>query len=130
MSRRASVPDEGALRRRLAAEGLNALSWGNPAHDRYGVHDHGYDKVLVAVRGSIVFELAGQGIAVELAAGDRLHLPAGTSHGAVVGPRGVTCLEAHLPAGTLDDVPRRIAGWALTGVAGTLAAAGDDGGAG
>jgi hypothetical protein len=49
---------------------------------------------------------------VSLAAGDRLELPAGTIHDAVVGPDGVTCLEAHLPAGSLAGL-RRIAagGW-------------------
>ena len=36
--------------------------------------------------------------------------PAGTAHDAVVGPAGVTCLEAHLPAGTLAAVRRRAAG--------------------
>ncbi len=47
---------------------------------------------------------------VELRVGDRLDLPAGTSHDAVVGPDGVSCLEAHLPAGTLAAVARRAAG--------------------
>ena len=47
---------------------------------------------------------------VELATGDRLELPAGTRHDAVVGPAGVTCLEAHLPAGAFDAVARRVAG--------------------
>ena len=42
--------------------------------------------------------------------GDRLDLPAGTSHDAVVGPDGVTCLEAHLPAGRLPALARRPAG--------------------
>jgi hypothetical protein len=32
---------------------------------------------------------------VTLNAGDRLELPAGTLHDAIVGPRGVVCLEAH-----------------------------------
>ena len=41
--------------------------------------------------------------------GDRLDLPAGTRHDALVGPTGVTCLEAHLPAGSLArvDAPNR-----------------------
>ena len=50
------------------------------------------------------------GEAVELAVGDRLDLPAGTTHDAVVGPDGVTCLEAHAPAGTLLAVRRVPAG--------------------
>ena len=50
------------------------------------------------------------GITVELAPGDRLDLPAGTSHDAVVGPDGVTCLEAHLPAGRYPEPRHRPAG--------------------
>jgi hypothetical protein len=47
-----------------------------------------------------------------LAAGERLELPAGTRHGATVGAAGVTCLEAHLPAGSLTGPPRHLArGW-------------------
>ena len=49
-------------------------------------------------------------MAVDLAPGDRLDLPAGTRHDAVVGPGGVTCLEAHVPAGTLVEVRRHPAG--------------------
>ena len=56
------------------------------------------------------FGLPGLGTAVDLAAGDRLDLPAGTRHDALVGPNGVTCLEAHVPAGTLREVRRHAAG--------------------
>jgi len=35
-----------------------------------------------------------------------LELPAGTVHGATVGPSGVHCLEAHLPARSLGGEPR------------------------
>ena len=93
---------------RLRHEGLDPSSWSNGPGDRYGVHEHGYDKVLVCARGSIVFETPGA--AVGLRQGDRLDLPAGTAHGAVVGPEGVTCLEAHLPEGTLATVRRIPAG--------------------
>jgi uncharacterized protein YjlB len=94
---------------RLRAEGLSASPWSNGPGDRYGAHDHGYDKVIVVATGSIAFGLAA-GQSVELAAGDRLELPAGTRHDAVVGPAGVTCLEAHAPAGTLPGLVRRAAG--------------------
>jgi uncharacterized protein YjlB len=73
----------------------------------YAAHSHGFDKVLVCAAGSIVFGLPGRGDNVALSEGDRLDLPAGTSHDAVVGPDGVTCLEAHLPAGTLGPAPER-----------------------
>jgi hypothetical protein len=43
---------------------------------------------------------------VRLEVGERLDLPAGTTHAATVGAAGVTCLEAHLPAGTLAPLPQ------------------------
>ena len=96
---------------RLRAEGLDASPWSNGPGDRYGAHEHGYDKVIVVAAGSIIFGLPDRAESIELAAGDRLELPAGTAHDAVVGPLGVTCLEAHLPAGRLGPVPaRRAAG--------------------
>jgi quercetin dioxygenase-like cupin family protein len=93
---------------RLRSEGMDPGSWSNGPGDVYGAHRHGFDKVLVCVRGSITFGLAEQ--PVVLAAGDRLELPAETSHDAVVGPDGVMCLEAHLPAGHLLQVRHRPAG--------------------
>jgi hypothetical protein len=98
------------MRARLGAEGLVPTAWSNGPGDRYPAHDHGYDKVIVVESGSIRFGLVDRGEAVELAGGDRLELPTGTSHDAVVGPSGVTCLEAHVPAGTLPAVALRAAG--------------------
>ena len=100
------------LRERLRAEQLDAVAWSNDAGDRYGAHEHSYDKVIVVEAGLIRFGLPGRGgdAGVDLGLGDRLELPAGTSHTATVGPGGVTCLEAHLPAGSLPNVMRRAAG--------------------
>jgi uncharacterized protein YjlB len=95
---------------RLRTDGLDPGAWSNGPRDRYAAHDHDYDKVLVVERGSIQFGLPDRGEAVELGVGDRLDLPAGTRHDAVVGAQGVTCLEAHAPAGTLGVVARREAG--------------------
>jgi quercetin dioxygenase-like cupin family protein len=102
---------EAALRQRLRDEGLETSSWGNGPLDRYAEHKHAFDKVLVAATGSITFHLPELGRDVVLAAGDRLDLPAGTLHGADVGPDGVTCLEAHVPAGSLTGDPEHIPGW-------------------
>ena len=109
------VLSEDALRGRLAREGLVASAWGNGPHDRYGEHHHTYDKVLVAAAGSITFHLPELNRDVLLEAGDRLDLPAGTLHGADVGSAGVTCLEAHLPAGSLESEPGYRRGWAASG---------------
>jgi len=95
---------------RLRAEGLDPSPWSNGPGDRYGAHEHGYDKVIVVERGSIVFGLPDDGSVLDLAPGDRLELPAGTRHDAVVGANGVTCWEAHLHAGGIPAAARRAAG--------------------
>ena len=95
---------------RMRAEGLDAGSWSNGPGDRYGTHDHAYDKVLVVSSGSIRFGLPDLDRTVELRLGDRLDLPAGTRHDAVVGGSGVTCLEAHVPAGTFATATSRTSG--------------------
>lgn len=79
-------------------------TWSNGPGDRYGAHDHAYDKAIVVVQGSIDFGLPTSGEVVSLRAGDRLELPAETTHDAHVGPDGVTCEETHLPAGTFSAV--------------------------
>jgi quercetin dioxygenase-like cupin family protein len=94
----------------LRAEGLAASPWSNGPGDRYAAHDHGYDKVIVVEAGSIEFGLPDRGESVALVAGDRLELPAGTTHDALVGPAGVICLEAHAPTGSLAGLARRPAG--------------------
>lgn len=97
------------LERSLRAEGLASGVWANSAGDRYGAHDHPYDKVIVVTAGSIRFGLPATGQTIELVVGDRLELPAGTRHDALVGQAGVTCLEAHLDPGSLAEVLRRAA---------------------
>lgn len=104
--------DAGDLRARMAEEGLDPGAWSNGPGDRYAAHSHAYDKVIVVASGSIRFGITGAAeggqTTIELARGDRLELPAGTSHDATVGPAGVTCLEAHAPTGTLTGGPSRI----------------------
>ena len=74
------------------AEGLTHHTWSSSAGYTYGEHSHPYDKVLFCVEGSITF-YTPQGD-IELTPGDRMDLPAGTTHGATVGSEGVTCMEA------------------------------------
>ncbi len=100
----------GELAARLRDQALEPGSWSNGPGDRYAAHEHAYDKVLVCASGSIRFGLPVEGRAFDLEVGDRLDLPAGTVHDAVVGGAGVTCLEAHLPAGLLAQPQRRPAG--------------------
>jgi quercetin dioxygenase-like cupin family protein len=114
----------------LAAEGLAASRWSNAPGDRYDAHAHPFDKVLVCASGSIVFGLPDLGDSVALEAGDRVDLPAGTRHDAVVGSGGVTCLEAHVPAGTLGGLKRHPSGsWYASGHKGDAAETAEDGAA-
>ena len=85
--------DLAAARAILEAEGCSSpRSWGNGPGDRYGTHDHTFHKVLFCLSGSIVFHTDEGDI--ELTAGDRLDIEAGTSHSATVGPHGCECVEA------------------------------------
>jgi len=82
------------LMARLRGEATGCYSWSNGPGDRYSAHSHSYEKVLFCVDGSITFNLeAKDGKSIELKAGDRMVLPAGTIHSAVVGPAGCTCIE-------------------------------------
>jgi len=78
---------------RLRAEATGCYSWSNGPGDRYAPHSHGYEKVLYCVEGSIRFQLENEGRTLELEAGDRMVLPPGTVHSAVVGSRGCSCIE-------------------------------------
>jgi uncharacterized protein YjlB len=105
MSRGVEAAD---LRAGMAAAGLDPGAWSNGPDARYAAHEHAYDKVIVVAAGSIRFTLPPGDTSLALSSGDRLELPAGTVHGAIVGSAGVTCLEAHLPAGSLPAGARRI----------------------
>jgi len=81
------------LMEKLRAEATGCYSWSNGPGDRYAPHSHGYEKVLYCVEGSIRFQLEDEGRTLELKAGDRMVLPPGTVHSAVVGTDGCTCIE-------------------------------------
>jgi hypothetical protein len=89
-------PAEAGLRAIMQREGLQPYAWSNGPHDVYSAHVHTFDKVIYAVGGSITFGLPHENLTLTLHPGDRLDLPAGTLHDAVVGSEGVLCLEAHL----------------------------------
>ena len=89
------LPTQSTLWQLMADEGLSPYSWSNGPHDVYAAHTHSYNKVIYVVQGSITFGLPELGQELTLQAGDRLDLPAGTVHDAVVGAQGVVCLEGH-----------------------------------
>ncbi len=96
-----SPVDQASLHARLREQGMEPSIWSNDPGYQYPEHAHDYDKVVVAVNGSITFGLVGYGVGFVLTPGERLDLPANVHHTANVGPKGVTCLEVHLPPGKL-----------------------------
>jgi quercetin dioxygenase-like cupin family protein len=88
-------PDEAQIKEILDAEGLPYYRWSNGPGDVYAAHSHAYHKIIYVIQGSITLGLPYTGEEVELHEGDRLDLPAGIMHDALVGSRGVVCLEAH-----------------------------------
>jgi quercetin dioxygenase-like cupin family protein len=76
----------------FAQEGLVPHVWSNEPGHVYAEHRHSYHKVLVCVKGSIVFHTPDGDI--RLTEGDRLDLSPETHHSATVGDEGVTCMEA------------------------------------
>lgn len=88
-------PTQAYIRRLMDEEGLRPYLWANGPGDVYSAHTHPYHKVIYVVQGSITFGLPELARKVTLHAGDRLDLPPGIVHDAVVGPDGVACLEGH-----------------------------------
>ena len=76
---------------RLRQEADGCHAWSNGPGDRYAEHTHSYEKILYCVEGSITFTLRDRDI--ELRPGDRMVLPPGTLHGAMVGQGGCVCIE-------------------------------------
>jgi mannose-6-phosphate isomerase-like protein (cupin superfamily) len=89
----ASKPSRDDLTRTFDDERLSPSWWSNGPLDRYAPHSHAYHKVLYCERGEITFIVPDSG-EFRLRPGDRLDIPPGTVHSAIVGPEGVTCVEA------------------------------------
>lgn len=86
--------DEEAFRREMEAAGATVTSWENGPGDHYAIHSHSYRKVLLCLRGSIVFHLPEAD--VELGTGSCMVVDSGTAHSADVGEAGVRCVEAQV----------------------------------
>lgn len=91
------LPTEAAIRAVLAAQGLSYDEWTNKPLDVYFAHSHAYHKSIYVVAGAITFNLPKNGLSFTLKVGDRLDLPAGAVHEAVISTLGVTCFEVHYP---------------------------------
>lgn len=84
----------GALESAFRELGLSPSWWSNGPDYVYAAHEHPYHKVLYCASGGVQFRLEPHGAVLYLSPGDRLDIPPGTRHSAIVGPEGVTCVEA------------------------------------
>lgn len=87
------APARSELEALILREDLAPTRWSNGPGFRYAAHSHTYHKVLYCAEGSIRF-LVDEHEPFDLSPGDRLDVPPGVQHAAVVGPDGVTCVEA------------------------------------
>lgn len=71
------------LRQTLVVEGYSVFQWSDRPETVYGPHRHGEDQSHWVVSGSLELTVEGVGV-VELTAGDRDFMPAGTLHSARV----------------------------------------------
>jgi quercetin dioxygenase-like cupin family protein len=92
LDRQSAPPHAQQIEKRIRDEARDVYGWSNGPGDRYPQHAHSYNKLLYCTSGSIDFTLS-DGRTLSLHAGDRMLLPAGTSHGAIVGPEGCACVE-------------------------------------
>ncbi len=87
-------PTYQAITQKMQQEGLRPYTWSNGPNFRYTPRSHGYHKVLYCVEGSVEVILPDVNQSVVLRPGDRLDLPRGVRHAAIVGPNGVQCVES------------------------------------
>ena len=89
-------PTMSNITRIMKAEGLRPYMWTNQANYRYALRSHGYSKVLFVLQGKIEINLPDINQTIRLRAGDRIDIPRGIRHSAIVGSSGAHCIEAAL----------------------------------
>ncbi|HXE75608.1 MAG TPA: cupin domain-containing protein [Candidatus Xenobia bacterium] len=84
---------EGAMRKRLEAEGYSVRRYTYPPGTYFSAHTHEVDKKDAVLRGRL--KIGAEGREFVLEAGDMIEIPAGTVHTAeVIGEEAVTSLDA------------------------------------
>ncbi|MCK6578598.1 MAG: cupin [Anaerolineae bacterium] len=82
------------ITRQMQHEGLRPYAWDNRPNYRYAVRSHGFSKIMYVVDGMLEITLPDSNQRVRLRAGDRIEIPAGIRHGAIIGSSGAKCVEA------------------------------------
>lgn len=91
-------PTLSGITRQMQKEGMRPYLWENTPNYRYAVRSHGYAKIMYVVEGTIEIALSDTNQSVRLRAGDRVEIPAGVRHSAIIGSSGAKCVEAALSA--------------------------------
>lgn len=89
-------PTLSAITRQMQREQLRPYFWENAPNYRYGIRSHGYAKVMYVIEGTLELTFPETNARVRLRAGDRIEIPAGILHGAIIGSSGAKCVEAAL----------------------------------
>jgi mannose-6-phosphate isomerase-like protein (cupin superfamily) len=89
-------PTISVISRTMQGEGLRPYVWENTPNYRYAPRSHGYNKVMYVVEGTLEVTFPDSNQRVKLRSGDRLEIPAGVRHSAIVGAGGARCVEAAL----------------------------------
>ena len=76
------MPDEARIRTELVQEGYSVFKWADSAGTEYTPHHHDHHESIWVIEGEIEFGIEGEKIS--LGPGDRLFLPKGTTHTAIV----------------------------------------------
>jgi quercetin dioxygenase-like cupin family protein len=87
-------PTVSTITRHMQKEGLRPYQWDDTPNHRYAVRSHGYNKVVYVIEGSLEITLPDSNQMVRLRPGDKIEIPAGVRHGAIVGSAGAKCVEA------------------------------------
>ncbi len=87
-------PTLSSITRQMQKEGMRPYFWENTPNYRYAIRSHGYCKVMYVVEGTMEITLPDSNHRVRLRAGDRIEIPAGIRHGAIIGSGGAKCVEA------------------------------------
>ncbi len=87
-------PTLSLITRQMQKETLRPYVWENTPNYRYAVRCHGYKKIMYVVQGVLEVTLPDSNERVKLRAGDRIEIPAGVRHGAIIGSTGAKCVEA------------------------------------
>jgi len=87
-----SLPEEEVIAF-FTSRDITPSRWTSNPNAVYAPHAHDYKKILFCMAGEITFSFPDLDAEYTLYPGDRLIVPIGLRHGALVSSGGVTCIE-------------------------------------